>query len=87
MLEYKAQALGKRVVTVNPSLTSQNDYRGIAAGKRVKSRYYATDGVILDADLNAANNIALRSKIPVSCCKAIYGQATVNWPIVGLNFG
>lgn len=70
ILEYKAQALGKRVVTVNPAFTSQRDWRGIPDGKRQGCRYYASDGKVFDADWNAAMNIANLhssiSKIPVS---------------------
>lgn len=82
ILTYKAQALGKRVVTVKPYFTSQDDFRGLPRGERKGCRYYAHDKVVLDADLNAANNIALKSKLPVSCCKALDGQATVSKPIV-----
>lgn len=70
ILKYKAQALGKRVETVNPAYTSKNDFRGIEKGKRVGCRYYASDGKVLDADLNAAINIGQRwgnkNKLPVS---------------------
>jgi len=69
-LKYKAQALGKRVETVNPAYTSKDDFRGIENGKRVGCRYYASDGKVLDADLNAAVNIGQRwgnkNKLPVS---------------------
>ena len=87
ILTYKAQSLGKRVEMVKPYFTSQNDHRGIASGKRKGCRYYASDGIMLDADVNAANNILLRgSKHSVSCCKALDGQVTVNSPIVGSSF-
>ena len=70
ILKYKAQALGKRVETVNPAYTSKNDFRGIDNGKRAGCRYYASDGKVLDADLNASINIANRYaskvKLPVS---------------------
>lgn len=70
ILTYKAQALGKRVETVNPAYTSKDDFRGIEKGKRVGCRYYASDGKVFDADLNAAINIGLRwgnkNKLPVS---------------------
>jgi len=70
ILRYKAQALGKRVETVNPAYTSKDDYRGIEKGIRKGCRYYASDGKVLDADLNAAINIGLRwsnkNKLPVS---------------------
>jgi IS605 OrfB family transposase len=64
ILIYKALLVSKRVATVNPAFTSQNDYRGIEKGERKGCRYYASDGVILDADWNAAINIGKRySKI------------------------
>ena len=70
ILKYKAQALGKRVETVNPAYTSKDDFRGIEKGIRKGCRYYASDGKVLDADLNAAINIGLRwgnkNKLPVS---------------------
>ena len=70
ILRYKAQALGKRVETVNPAYTSKNDFRGIERGERVGCRYYASDKKVLDADLNAAINIGQRwskkNKLPVS---------------------
>lgn len=87
ILTYKASALGKRVVIVNPHYTSQLDYRGLDNGKRKGCRYYGIDGKVLDADLNAANNIGLRyDKHSISCCKALDGQAVVNQPIVGSIF-
>jgi putative transposase len=81
MLEYKAILRGKTLETVNPAFTSQIDYRtGAKDGTRKGCRYYGRDSVVLDAELNAANNIVLRSKLPVSCCvlhTALDGQATV----------
>ena len=58
VLSYKALLFGKKVVTVDPSYTSQNDYRGIEKGIRKGCRYYASDGKMLDADWNASINIA-----------------------------
>jgi putative transposase len=58
ILTYKALLKGKRVVTVNPYLTSQLDYRGIEKGIRKGCRYYASDGKVFDADWNASINIA-----------------------------
>ena len=58
ILSYKAPLKGKVVKTVNPAFTSQNDHRGLKRGERKGCRYYASDGVILDADWNAAINIA-----------------------------
>lgn len=85
ILEYKARTLGKRVVTVNPAFTSQRDFRGIPNGKRQGCRYYASDGIVFDADWNASMNIAglyhRVSQIPVSHRQVLDGQATVNSPI------
>ena len=43
---------------------------GIEKGKRVGCRYYASDGKVLDADLNASINIAKRygekHELPIS---------------------
>jgi IS605 OrfB family transposase len=81
MLEYKAILNGKRLITVNPAFTSQIDYRtGVKDGTRLGCRYIGKDNVILDAELNAANNIVIRSKLPVSSlilCQGLDGQATV----------
>lgn len=60
ILTYKAQHLGKCVVTVNPSFTSQDDYRGQPRGIRKGCRYYTVDGLVFDADWNAAINIKQR---------------------------
>ena len=66
ILNYKAHLLGKKMITVDPSYTSQNDYRKIEKGIRKGCRYYASDNLIFDADWNAAINIGLRSKLPIS---------------------
>jgi len=80
-LTYKAPLYGKRVEVVCPSYTSQIDYRtGNKDGKRQGCRYYGKDGIVLDAELNAANNIAMRSKLPISSlilCQGLDGQAIV----------
>lgn len=44
--------------------------------------YYGKDGVVLDADQNAAVNIAKRSKLPASYLTVLDGQASVSRPIV-----
>lgn len=72
VLEYKAPLVGKRVATVEPAYTSQLDCRGLPNGKRLGTRYYAVDGLVLDADWNAAINIANR-----------YHPATFELPICG----
>ena len=89
---YKAQALGKRVETVNPAHTSQDDYRNLERGKRVGCRYYASDGKVFDADIqgsiNVGNRWGSRNKLPVSFvvpldgkCK-LYRQGAVNHPSI-----
>lgn len=87
ILTYKAHLSGKQVETVCPSYTSQIDSRTEKReGERRGCRFYGKDGKILHADVNAAINIAVRSKLPVSCvgsANATYGQAAVNSPIVG----
>lgn len=87
MLEYKATLRGKILEAVSPAFTSQIDFRtGLKDGLRKGCRYYGKDKVVLDAELNAANNIVLRSKLPVSCCvlhTALDGQATVTKLNVG----
>ena len=63
ILTYKAQALGKRVVTVSPEYTSQEDCRtGERSGVRKGCRYYCSDGRVFDADWNASINIRNRYK-------------------------
>lgn len=65
ILAYKAQLRGQRVETVSPSYTSQLDSRtSLLDGTRQGCRYYGSDGVVLDADWNAAINIALRGEHP-----------------------
>ena len=63
ILTYKAQAIGKMVVTVSPEYTSQEDCRtNQRTGKRCGCRYYCNDGIVLDADWNASINIMNRYK-------------------------
>lgn len=86
-LTYKAPLYGKRVEVIDPSYTSQIDWRtGQKDGVRKGCRYYGKDGIVLDAELNASNNIAMRSKLPVSSlalCQGLDGQAVVTRLIVG----
>ena len=86
ILTYKALLNGKRVVTVNPYLTSQLDYRGIEKGERRGCRYYASDGKVFDADWNASINIANKySKIKEA--KGVKHPVSFSIPIDGgLNF-
>lgn len=83
ILTYKALLHGKQVITVNPAYTSQIDSRtGKKDGERKGRRFIGKDGVVLDADINAAINIANRSKHPASIGNYLDGQAVVNRPIV-----
>ena len=66
ILSYKALHSGKRVETVNPAYTSQIDcLTNQKDGIRKGCRYISSTGHILDADWNAAINIACR-KHPTS---------------------
>ncbi|MFA5043110.1 MAG: transposase [Kiritimatiellia bacterium] len=93
ILEYKAAYMGKRVQVIDPKFTSQIDFRtGKKSGERKGRRYYGKDGVVLDAELNAANNIALklRNKHPnsiIATCNALDGQALVTKPNVPASCG
>ena len=52
---------GSVLVLVNPAYTSQIDSRtGLLQGTRRGDRFYGLDGVVLDADTNAARNILQR---------------------------
>lgn len=73
-LEYKAPLLGKEVVTVEPAYTSRLDYRGLPEGKRLGTRYYASDGELLDADGNGACNIVHRHRPDSIVVKPTYGS-------------
>lgn len=80
-LTQKAALVGRQVITVSPAFTSQTDSRtNKRDGQRKGCRYYCSDGVALDADWNAAVNIALRSKLPTSSTLPIDGGLV---PLVG----
>jgi putative transposase len=86
ILTYKALLSNKQVITVSPAYTSQIDHRtGKLDGKRVGGRYIGKDKQILHADVNAACNIGLRSKLPCSISNYYAWQAKVNSPIVGFG--
>ena len=52
---------GSALVLVNPAYTSQMDSRtGLLQGRRAGDKFYGIDGVVLDADTNAARNILQR---------------------------
>ena len=79
ILTYKAQALGKRVVTVSPKYTSQEDCRtNERTGVRKGCRYYCNDGIVFDADWNAAINICNRYKHSNSFGLPIDGKLNLN---------
>lgn len=85
VITYKAENQGKTVLLVCPSYTSQKDcITGKREGERRGCRFYSKNGLIYDADINAAINIAKLSKLPISQPLAglTYGQAVVNQPIV-----
>lgn len=84
ILTYKAPFRRSTVIFVSPEYTSQIDHKsGKKDGIRNGRRYISKSGIIYDADINAAINIGVRSKLPVSQTKNLtYGQATVNSPIV-----
>lgn len=71
VLTHKALFNGKRVVTVSPSYTSQIDcMTGKRDGQRKGCRYYSSNGLVYDADWNAAINIRNRkhstsSRVPL----------------------
>ncbi len=91
ILEYKALLLNKEVTVIDPRFTSQQDYRGKKNGVRRGHEYQTVDGLIFHADLNAANNIAIKSKLPALLVDPVNsftginpsgGQGAVNHPIV-----
>ena len=78
MLTHKATLAGKQVVSVSPTWTSQMDCRtGKRDGERHGCRYYCKDGIVFDADWNAAVNIAQRANHPTSAVLPIDGKIQV----------
>jgi IS605 OrfB family transposase len=60
-LDSVSSRRGSAVVLVNPAYTSQMDSRtGCLDGKRQGDRFYCSDGVVLQADQNAARNVLAR---------------------------
>ena len=56
---------GSTVIHVNAAYTSQMDSRnGTLSGKRSGDKFYCADGVVLQADVNAARNVLARSQDP-----------------------
>jgi IS605 OrfB family transposase len=84
VITYKAQNQGKTVLLVCPSYTSQTDcITNRREGERRGCRFYSKNGLVYDADINAAINIAKLSKHPISQTNRLtYGQAHVNVPNV-----
>lgn len=83
VLTYKAINARKSICLVSPAYTSQIDSNsGIREGERKGCRFYAKSGLVYDADINAAVNIARRSKHPISQGNLLDGQGIVNCPIV-----
>ena len=89
VLTYKAPFYGKMVILVDKKKKKKTDCRtGKIDGIRKGRRYYGSDGVVLDADYNAAINIAFRAHRPTSFKAPLDGtlnfcwQAVVNQPIV-----
>lgn len=81
VLTYKAENMGKHVCLVSPAYTSQIDsITGLREGTRNGIRFYSKSGVVYDADINAAINIARRSKHPISQGSLLDGQGVVNHP-------
>jgi len=78
ILTYKAINMGKHICLVSPAYTSQIDnVSGIKEGIRKGCRFYAKSNLVYDADINAAINIARRSKLPISNGKFLDGQGEV----------
>ena len=64
-LEHVSQRRGSTLVLVNPAYTSQMDSRnGCLLGKRQGDAFYCFDGVVLQADENAARNVLARLHDP-----------------------
>jgi len=64
-LESVSQRRGSLLVLVNCAYTSQMDSRcGVLLGHRNGEKFYCFDGVVLDADENAARNILARKDDP-----------------------
>ena len=90
-LTNKAPLYGKRVETVSPEYTSQTDsLTGKTDGVRRNRRYYSATGLVLDSDWNAAVNIAVKGRHPVSKPTPkdgglvfLDGQGAVNRPNAG----
>ena len=81
-LKYKAEALGKQVVYIDPHYTSQNCSKcgNIDAKSRNKSQFKCTKcGYFEHADINAAVNIKNKYNIPIALIESI-GQGGCQSP-------
>lgn len=62
-IENVSHRRGSTVIHVNAAYTSQMDSRnGTLSGKRSGDKFYCEDGVVLQADVNAARNVLARSQ-------------------------
>ena len=60
-LESVSQRRGSSLAYINPAYTSQMDSRnGLLLGERRGEKFYCFDGVVLQADMNAARNVLAR---------------------------
>lgn len=78
ILSYKALLAGRQVATVSPSYTSQMDCRDGKRDNCIRKgcRFYTADGLVFDADWNAAINIAKRKR-PISFSLPIDGRLNI----------
>lgn len=64
-LQAAADRYGTTITNVNPAYTSQMDSRNnVLLGKRNGDRFIGYDGVVLQADINAAGNVLARKSDP-----------------------
>jgi IS605 OrfB family transposase len=60
-IENVSRRRGSTVVHINAAFTSRTDSRnGMLLGKRSGDKFYCEDGVVLQADVNAARNVLAR---------------------------
>jgi IS605 OrfB family transposase len=74
-IENVSHRRGSTVIYVNAAYTSQTDSRnGTLSGKRIGDKFYCEDGVVLQADVNAARSVLARSYDPEISRWMPYGQ-------------
>jgi len=78
-VDYKAQAVGIRVIYVNPAYTSQTCSQCGQIGVRRRHQFVCSCGILAHSDVNGARNIA---KIAPSFSEA---TAAVNQPTVAVD--